>query len=253
MMEQDYAESNGGVAEKDGAMNGVKRTETDVRPRYVCCHPNAKGTGCSVKFELHPAHDYVEGSLFVTFAAQKSVGRPAVPASNLAGGSATGEGTRRILPTFDWENRITVRMSVNEVAAMLEVLRGYCEKMADGNGLFHRTPKANTIITLEHRLEPMPGFLFGVSRKPVDGSPRRMCVLLSMKEALVLSESLGGAMLYMAFGLPKVLPRVAADLAAGPAVPASNSAVGPTAPAVPASNSASGSTSSGTRTLKDVA
>ena len=239
MMEQDYAESNGGVAEKDGAMNGVKRTETDVRPRYVCCHPNAKGTGCSVKFELHPAHDYVEGSLFVTFAAQKSVGRI--------------EGTRRILPTFDWENRITVRMSVNEVAAMLEVLRGYCEKMADGNGLFHRTPKANTIITLEHRLEPMPGFLFGVSRKPVDGSPRRMCVLLSMKEALVLSESLGGAMLYMAFGLPKVLPRVAADLAAGPAVPASNLAVGPTAPAVPASNSASGSTSSGTRTLKDVA
>ena len=193
MMEQDYAESNGGVAEKDGAMNGVKRTETDVRPRYVCCHPNAKGTGCSVKFELHPAHDYVEGSLFVTFAAQKSVGRI--------------EGTRRILPTFDWENRITVRLDINEVAEMLEVFRGYREKMADGNGLFHRTAKANTVITLEHRLEPAPGYLFGISRKTVDGDVRRLGILLSMKEALVLSESLAGALLYMAFGVPKVLAR----------------------------------------------
>ena len=197
MMKRYEAETKGVTAENGGAMDTARRTEADVRPRYVCCHPNAKGTGCTVKFEMHPAHGYVEGSLFATFAAQKTAGQM--------------EGGRRILPTFDWENRITVRLSVNEVAAMLEVLRGYCEKMSDGNGLFHRTPKANTVITLEHRLEPSPGFLFAVSRKPVEGTPRRMGLLLSMKEALVLSEALGGAMLYMAFGMPKILPRASTE------------------------------------------
>ena len=174
-------------------MNEIRKDETEIRPRYVCCHPNAKGTGCTLEFELHPAHDRVEGSVFVTFAGQKKVG--------------SYENGRKIMPTFDWENRITVRLTINEVAEMLEIFRGYHEKMGDGNGLFHRTAKANTIITLEHRLEPVPGYLFGVSRKTVEGDLKRLCVLLSMKEALVLSESLSGALLYMAFGIPKVMMR----------------------------------------------
>ena len=174
-------------------MNETKEAEAEIRPRYTCCHPNAKGTGCAVRFELHPAHDYVEGSVFVTCAAQKTVG--------------SYENGRKVMPTFDWENRITVRLSINEVAEFLEVFRGYREKLADGNGLFHRTAKANTVITLEHRMEPVPGYLFGVSRKTVDGDLKRLGVLLSMKEALVLSESLAGALIYMAFGVPKVLSR----------------------------------------------
>lgn len=175
--------------------------EYDVRPSYSCCHPNAKGTGCAVRFELHPAHDHVEGSVFVTFAAQKTVG--------------SYDGGRKVMPTFDWENRITVRLSINEVAEMLEVFRGYREKMGDGNGLFHRTVKANTVITLEHRLEPSPGYMFGVSRKTVEGNLSRIGILLCMKEAIVLSEAMAGAMLYMAFGVPKVVARrVKADAVA---------------------------------------
>lgn len=178
-------------------MSEIGKAEMELRPRYVCCHPNAKGTGCSLEFELHPAHDRVEGSIFVTFAAQKTVG--------------SYENGRKIMPTFDWEGRVTVRLDINEVAEMLEVFRGYREKLADGNGIFHRTAKANTVITLEHRQEPVPGYLFCVSRKSVTGELKRMGVLLSMKEALVLSESLSGAMLYMAFGVPKVIARAAKD------------------------------------------
>ena len=179
-----------------------------IRPSYCCCHPNAKGTGCTVHFELHPAHDNVEGSVFVTFAAQKTVG--------------SFEEGRRILPTFDWENRVVVRLTINEVAEMLEVFRGYREKLEDGNGLFHRTPKANTVITLEHRVEPVPGYLFGVSRRPVDGEIRRMSLLIAMKEAIVLTEALSNGLLYMAFGIPKVVSRTASgtstvqDGSAGP-------------------------------------
>ena len=165
----------------------------EVRPRYVCCHPNTQGTGTSVKFELHPAHDYVEGSVFVTFASQKTLG-------SYGGG-------KPIPPTFDWENSVTIRLTINEVAEMLEVFRGYREKLGDGKGLFHTTVESNTVITFEHRLEPAPGYLFGVSRKSVDGSLKRMRILISMNESIVLSEALGASMLYMAFGVPKVIRR----------------------------------------------
>lgn len=164
-----------------------------IRPRYACCHPNTKGTGTCVKFELHPAHDFVEGSVFVTFAMQKTVG-------------CCGDGMM-IPSTFDWENAITVRLTINEVAEMLEVFRGYRERLVDGKGFFHTCDGANTIITLEHRLDPAPGYLFGVSRKRNGGEPRRMCILLEMKEVIVLSEALASSMLYMAFGIPKVIDR----------------------------------------------
>ena len=176
-------------------MNESGKGGFEIRPRYVCCHPNPKGTGVSVKFELHPAHEYVEGSIFATFAPQKTVG-------------VYGE-AGKIPPTFDWRNSVSVRLTINEVAEMLEVFRGYREKMGDGKGLFHCSESGNTVITLEHRLDPGPGYLFGVSRKGVDGELRRMCILLSMKEAIVLSEALSSSMLYMAFGIPKVLARSA--------------------------------------------
>ena len=165
----------------------------NVRPCYTCCHPNGKGTGSSAKFELHPAHDVVEGSVFVTMSSQKTVGSYA-------------DGVRG-MPTCDWENRITVRLSINEVAQMLEVFRGYHESICDGKGLFHKTVKASTVITLEHRLEPAPGYLFAVSRKAVDGSLRRISILLSMTEAVVLCEALAASLVYMAFGVPSVLTR----------------------------------------------
>ena len=164
-----------------------------VRPCYTCCHPNGKGTGSSAKFELHPAHDVVEGSVFVTMSSQKTVGSYA-------------DGVR-VMPTFDWENRVTVRLWINEVAQMLEVFRGYHERICDGKGLFHKTVKASTVIKLEHRLAPAPGYLFSVSRKAVDGNLRRISILLSMTEALVLCEALAASMVYMAFGVPSVLAR----------------------------------------------
>ena len=173
--------------------NEQRKGEFEVRPRYVCCHPNLNGTGTSVKFELHPAHDYVEGSVFATFASQKTV------ASCVDG--------QPVPSTFDWENSITVRLTINEVAEMLEVFRGYRERMGDGKGLFHVTSYSNTVITLDHRLDPEPGYFFGVSRKSGDGSLKRIKILLSMNEAIVLSEALGSSMLYMAFGIPKVFPR----------------------------------------------
>ena len=175
------------------SVNEVRSPSFEPRPRYCCCHPNPKVTGTSVRFELHPAHGYVEGSIFATFALQKSIG-------------SSGDGARSY-PTFDWDGSITVRLSINEVAEILEVFRGYREKLCDGKGFFHSTAGASTVINLAHRLEPSPGYLFGVSRKMADGGIRRANILLSMSEATVLSEAMASSMVYMAFGIPKVHER----------------------------------------------
>ena len=82
------------------------------------------------------------------------------------------------------------------------------------DGLFHRTPKANTIITFEHRVDPVSGYVFGVSRKTVDGNLKRISLMLSMAEAIVLTEALAGGMIYMAFGMPKVVARAQKEMPA---------------------------------------
>ena len=173
-------------------MNEKEKTMENESPRqkpaYTLCHPNAKGTGCAVRIELNPAHDYVDGSIVMTFMEQKTIG--------------SIQYGRRIMPTFASDNRISVRLSLNEIAQILEVLRGYREKVADGNGFFHKTPDASTIITFEHRLEPVPGYVLSVSRKTLDGNTKRMWIHLSLPEALTLSEAISGSMMYLAFGIP---------------------------------------------------
>ena len=174
---------------------GASGYKSAYRPKLSYFHANAKGSGSAVRFELHPAHDDVDGSIFATFAAQKTVG-------------SYGGGVRTF-PTFDWQNRITVCLRIGDLAQMLEVFRGCRESIADGKGLFHRSEKANTVIRLEHRLEPVSGYSFDVSRKALDGELQRISFTFSASEALGFSQSVEGALHYVAFGIPKTYPRSA--------------------------------------------
>lgn len=184
---------------------GASGNGAAYRPKLSYFHANAKGGGSAVQFELHPAHDDVEGSIFATFAAQKTVG--------------SVEAGCRTFPTFDWQNRITVCLRIGDLAQMLEVFRGCRESVADGKGLFHRSAKANTIIRLEHRIDPVPGFVFEVSRKSFGGDLVRVSFLFSMSEALGFAQSVEGALHYVAFGIPQVHPRAARAAAAAKANP----------------------------------
>ena len=153
-------------------------------------HPNAKGMGSALTLELHPAHDEVAGSIFATLTPQKT-----------AGGYENG---MRILPTFNHEAEIGVRLDANELAQMIEVLRGYKEKLNDGRGFFHRTTTANNCITFEHQIEPVPCYTFNVTRTEVNGETRRIGITLSMSEAIVLNEAISQSLVYVAFGVPSV-------------------------------------------------
>ena len=168
-------------------------TPTSNRPRCSYYHPNGRNTGAAVQFELHPAHGFTDGSIFVTFAKQKTVG--------------TREGNVYTFPRFDWANRICVKLDMADLVQMLQVFRGMQESIADGKGLFHRSETHNCIIKLEHRLEPQPGYVFEVSRKAVgdDGETERVGIVFTMAEALGLSLAIEQSMDVIAFGIPVVL------------------------------------------------
>ena len=163
-----------------------------MRPKLSYYHPNGRGTGCAVQFELHPAHDELDGSVWVTFAKQKTVG--------------TRDGKMLTYPTFDWVNRIYAKLDMNDLMQMLQVFRGMQESIADGKGLFQRYERANVIIKLEHRIEPVPGYMFGIHCKMIeDETEEHAEIVFSMAEALGLSLAIEQSILYVAFGIPEVL------------------------------------------------
>lgn len=177
------------------------------RPRLSYYHANAKGTGSAINFELHPAHwasgACVEGSLFVSFAAQKTVG--------------VRNGAETVFPSFDWKNKITFRLIMSDISQMLMVFRGMQESIADGKGLFHRSARYSTVIKFEHRIEPYPGYVLEVYRKSIDGADQQHAFIsFSPAEALGLSLAIEQSMGVIAFGLPEVRPRAAASAASDP-------------------------------------
>ena len=90
-------------------MNGTRMNETTVayHPRLAFYHANAKGTGCAIKMELHPASGAADGGIFCTFAAQKTVGNRLGPNSTF--------------PTFDWTEAHTVKLAFDDLAKMQQV------------------------------------------------------------------------------------------------------------------------------------
>ena len=151
-------------------------------------HPNMKGPGCALSLELLPANGIDEGCIMATVANQASVG-------NRQGQSTT-------FPTFNWENALTVKLGFADLCKMLQVLRGECESVGEGKGLFHANGKANTVISFRHLVDPASGYVLGIHRTFTDGREARATIMLSPWDALGLCESIAGAMSAICFGVP---------------------------------------------------
>lgn len=158
-------------------------------------HASPKGTGSACKFELHPAHDDIAGSIFVQMAMQKTV-------ASYCGGT-------QIFPTFDWENKITLKLDRTDLSQIIQVLRGMRESINDGKGIFHRSARANTIIKFYHQIEPKSGYMLSASRKTMDGVLQGCWFFFDVDEALTLMLSLEQAMLYVCLGIPEIIRRSA--------------------------------------------
>ncbi len=174
--------------------------ETDIpmpprsyRPSDSYIHANVKGTGSACRIELHPAHDETAGSIFLTLAAQKTVGGM--------------QGGKRVYSTFDWENKIVVKLDRTDLAQILQVLRGMQESIGDGRGLFHQSSNANTVIKFTHQIEPYPGYFLAVSRKFADGRLNQCYFIFDPSEAFTLMLTLEHALMYICLGIPYVRPQ----------------------------------------------
>ena len=168
------------------------------RPRLAIYHANARGTGCAIRMELRPASGATDGGIFCTFAAQMTVG-------NRLGPNPT-------FPRFDWEGAITVKFGFDDLTKMQQVFRGECESINDDHGLWHRTAKGNTKITLRHLVDPVCGYAFDVCHAPLGGGDeRRWMILLQPSEALGISEAISGSMYLVAFGVPEEVKAAVAD------------------------------------------
>ena len=77
-----------------------------------------------------------------------------------------------------------------------------CESIDSGHGLYHRTAKGMTNITLRHLVEPTPGYVLTVSFKPADAEEARAQTFFTPAEALGLCEAISASMMYVGFGVP---------------------------------------------------
>ena len=176
----------------------ANQENTPVPRRYHAYDPyyraNAKGTGSAVKFELHPAHGDVQGSIFVTLAAQKTAGAV--------------QGGARIFPTFDWKEAILLKLDRSDLSQILQVLRGMQESVNGEKGLFHQGARGKAVIRFTHQIEPRAGYMLSVWKSYLTGEQRKGYYFFDMSEAFTLMLALERALLYVCFGIPEVIARM---------------------------------------------
>ena len=164
-----------------------------TRPTLTMYHPNGKGTGSAIRLELHPAHDDTAGSIMATIATQLTTGNCM--------------GSMLVYPRFDWEGAITVKLDFTDISKMLQVFRGECESIEDGRGLFHKSTRGTTKITLRHIVEPIHGYMLEFYRKTSEEDSNAR-IFLSPYEALGLATAIASSMGVICFGIPMVIPNV---------------------------------------------
>ena len=181
------------MEERKSGWNAGDAMAENFRPRLALYHASARGTGCAVKIELHPAHGQKDGCFMLTAASQSVVGDRTGAAPKFA--------------RFDWENSITVKLDFADLCQFLQVFRGESESIGDGRGLFHTSQAATTKICLRHIVDPVPGYLLDLFRTPRGRAEIRAHFMFSPSEAQGLRCVIEGSMCYVCFGIPMVIPR----------------------------------------------
>lgn len=151
-------------------------------------HPNNAGNGVALQFEprvnRRDADRY--NCFFFEMAAQKT--------------AAERDGDKRVMPTFDWVNKLTVKLDFADICEMLLVLEGRQERVGgQKNGIYHDSEKANTVITFG-KIPEKGGYAFGLSRKDrASGQLTRLTIGLSEAEAIGLRCIIQAGLFFVTF------------------------------------------------------
>jgi hypothetical protein len=152
----------------------------------IIYHPNRKGTGAALRlqFRLNRKNGDRYDCFFLELAPQ---------AATVAAADAPGSPAR-----FDWANRVTVKLGFSDVCRLLAVLEGKSREVG-GNGLYHQTPKANTLIVFR-RGDEQEGYFLALSRKRSNGeSGGRTHILLSEAEGIGMRCLFQSGLFFMTF------------------------------------------------------
>lgn len=158
-------------------------------PKLAFYHPNNAGTGSAIQIEprLNTGDSDRYNCFFLEIARQKTAAKRA----------ATG----KTPATFDWENKMTVKLDFTDVCELLTVLDGK-SPAAGGtrNGLYHESEKSCTIIAFQKKPD-REGYYLGLSRKDKGGGgdPVRLHIVLSEAEATGLRHIFQTGLFFITF------------------------------------------------------
>lgn len=153
--------------------------EETKTPSLRLCHLNMNGTGAALQMSVVPATADRDGGLKVQIAPQQKKVERAVP------------------PTFDWEKAVKVTLTFEDTSKLLQVLRGECESLENGKGLYHQTAEGVCRIEFRHFIEPVVGYHLALSLR--DG--REAGFFMNTAEACGITEAISCVMGKIAFGL----------------------------------------------------
>lgn len=169
------------------------------RPQFALYHANAKGTGCAVKLELVPADvddngNNIDGYIKMRLANQTSIG--------------SRRGPNPTYPTFGWDDAIEVKFDFNDLCKILQVFRGECESIDDGEGLFHLDNTGRYHITMRHLVDPVTRYSLEVFHTDSSGqNDGYFRFFFTPAESCGLCEAIADVMGTIVFGMPIVIPR----------------------------------------------
>lgn len=163
--------------------------------RTVCLyHPNGKGSGSAMRLEprINGSGEDRYNCFFLEMAAQKS--------------TAGSRGTGAEFATFDWDNKIVVKLGFLDISEFLMVFEGKAKQVGgQRNGLYHASSQGNTLISLS-RQEERQNYFLSLSRKRNGASePQRISIALSDIEATGLRCLLQTGLFFVTF--PEALRR----------------------------------------------
>lgn len=177
--------------ETQTAEKPARRTHSEALTLY---RANARGTGAAVRLEprinMRPGDRY--NCFFLEMAGQKPV--------------STGEDENGKRTTFDWESKITVKLTFTDLCEFLAVLEGRFPKVGGNrDGLYHQNGDTGTVIRFGRH--ESGGYAIGLSRKRGDdGDVQSVRMVLSEAEGVGLRHFLGVGLFFIA--LPAAVPVV---------------------------------------------
>jgi hypothetical protein len=177
-----------GIIIKEGEDMSVATTAKPREQKLMFYHPNGAGTGAALQLEprVNRRGSDRYNCFFLEMAAQKTaMGR---------------EGEKKVHATFDWENKLTVKLEFLDICEMLSVLEGRQERAGGArNGLYHETERASTMITLSRSAEKS-GLFLGLSRKDKEsGILARVHMALSEAEVVGLRSIFQVGLFFITF------------------------------------------------------